>query len=226
MLFVALSCLQGRPMQAAFDELARLGTGVQLTPGNLPAPGFREYVRASGVATRRHHGFAWDARKQATWAGDGACLVDSESVHPPEEREAGFAGWRAWYEAAAVRPVVEVMYPGYALGTGAEVERAMADRLPLAVDISHVFIQLEQGAMTRATWDRLADYDGIAEVHVSANRGGHDTHLALADSTFGLAWACARLAAGTPTVLECYMHRLTTAERCHQIDLIRDNLAA
>jgi len=37
-MFVALSCLQGRPSIAAFDELARLahdfGAGIQLTPGN------------------------------------------------------------------------------------------------------------------------------------------------------------------------------------------------
>lgn len=35
MLFVAMSCLQGRPMAGAFDELAALGAGLQLTPGNL-----------------------------------------------------------------------------------------------------------------------------------------------------------------------------------------------
>ena len=62
MLFVALSCLQGRPMAAAFDELAALGTGIQLTPGNLPTADFVAHVAASGVTTRTHHGFAWRAR--------------------------------------------------------------------------------------------------------------------------------------------------------------------
>ncbi len=28
-------------MMSAFDELARLGVGIQLTPGNLPSAGFR-----------------------------------------------------------------------------------------------------------------------------------------------------------------------------------------
>jgi len=52
MLFVALSCLQGRPMARAFDELAALGAGIQLTPGNFPTAAFRDHVAASGVVTR------------------------------------------------------------------------------------------------------------------------------------------------------------------------------
>ncbi len=203
-------------MARAFDELAALGAGIQLTPGNHPTPGFRDHVAAAGVVTRRHHGFSFDARRADTWL-DGACVSDADSVHPPE---AGGA-WRAWYEARAVRPILEVMYPGYELGTGEEVERAMDDALPLAVDISHVHIQRTQGAMTEHTWRRLQDYPGIAEVHVSANNGRHDSHLPLRTDTFGLAWARERLAGGDPVVLECYLHKLSAGERRAQLDLIR-----
>src|SRR6188508_3392374 len=157
MLFVALSSLQGRPMARAFDELASLevGIGIQLTPGNIPTEGFHDHVLRSRVVTRRHHGFSFDARKQPTWVADGACAVASESVHPPEDGECA-GDWRAWYAAAPVRPILEVMYPGYALGTGDEVERAMADALPLAVDVSHVHIQRAQGVMQDRVWRRLA----------------------------------------------------------------------
>jgi hypothetical protein len=214
MLFVALSALQGRPMQRAFDEIAALEVGIQLTPGNIPTPGFGDHVSRSGVVTRRHHGFTFDARKTATWAASGACLVTSESVHPPEDGECT-GDWRA-----QALPIVEVMYPGYALGCGAEVEGAMADGLVLAVDISHVHIQRAQGAMDDRVWRRLANYDRIAEVHVSANAGRHDTHDPLHADSFGLAWARERRAE-VPVVLECYMHRLSDGERRRQIDLVR-----
>jgi hypothetical protein len=220
MLFVALSSLQGRPMARAFDELASLQVGIQLTPGNLPTPNFADHVARSGIVTRRHHGFAFAARKQPTWDATGACLVDSESVHPPEDGECA-GDWRAWYAAAAQRPILEVMYPGYALGNGAEVERAMADGLPLVVDVSHVFIQRAQGVMEDRVWRRLAAYSNIAEVHVSANGGRHDTHDPLTPDAFGLAWARERVAQ-LPVVLECYMHRLSFDERRRQIDLVRE----
>ena len=218
MLFVALSSLQGRPMTRAFDELAALGVAIQLTPGNLPTPGFREHVARSDVVTRRHHGFAWDTRRQETWGTDGTCLVDSESVHPPEDGQA--SEWIAWYENATQRPILEVMYPGYALGNGRAVERAMDARWPLAVDVSHVFIQRTQGAMDDRVWRRLCDYEHVAEVHVSANAGRHDTHEPLREDTFGLAWAGER-SANLPIVLECYMHRLSADRRRAQIDLLR-----
>lgn len=205
-------------MAQAFDELARLAPAVQLTPGNLPTVDFARHVATSGVITRRHHGFSFVDRKTDVWRADGACVVSSESVHPPEDTERA-DGWRAWYERAA-GPVLEVMYPGYALGTGHEVERAMAARWPLVVDVSHVFIQRTQGAMSDATWKRLADYDRITEVHVSANGGRHDTHRPLTEDTFGLDWARERLGNGEAVVLECYMHRLTEAQRRAQVEMI------
>ncbi len=218
MLHVAMSCLQGRPMRGAFDELARLGCAIQLTPGNLPTPAFEAHVAASGIATRRHHGFAFAARRaDAVWSADGACVVASESVHPPLADQP----CEAWYADAPTRPIVEVMYPSYALGDGDAVARAMACGWELAVDISHAFIQRTQGVMTEAQWQTLCDYDRIAEVHVSANRGELDAHQPLVETTFGLGWARARLAAGTPVVVECYMHKLGDGERRRQLDLLR-----
>jgi len=207
-------------MAQAFDELARLTSAIQLTPGNAPTAEFEAHVRASGVATRLHHGFAWTARKTDVWSECGACLVASESVHPPQRT----IGWDAWIEqqlaAGIAAPVVEVMYPGHALGTGVEVELAMDRGWPLVVDVSHVFIQRTQDAMSDTTWRRLADYDRITEIHVSANAGKHDTHQPLAETTFGLDWARERLADGVPTVLECYMHRLRDAQRREQIEMV------
>ncbi|HET9993121.1 MAG TPA: hypothetical protein VFQ65_31515, partial [Kofleriaceae bacterium] len=183
-------------------------------PGNLPDAGLRAHVAASTTATRRHHGFAFAARTTPVWS-DGACVTDAESVHPPKAGEP----WRAWLERAAAPPIVEVMYPGYELGTGDEVERAMFDHLALAVDISHVFIQRSAGAMSDATWRRLQAYDRIAEVHVSANRGRADTHQPIAADTFGLAWARER-GAHVPIILECYMHRLSDAQRHAQLAIL------
>jgi hypothetical protein len=220
-MFVALSSLQGRPMARAFDELASLEVGIQLTPGNTPTEGFHDHVSRSGVVTRRHHGFAFDARKAPVWSSDGACLVTSESVHPPEAGECA-GDWRAWYAAATEPPILEVMYPGYELGTGDEVERAIAEHLPLVVDVSHVYIQRAQGVMTDRVWRRLMDYAHVAEVHVSANAGRHDTHEPLREDTFGLAWARER-GRQLPLVLECYMHRLSVDERRRQIDLVRES---
>lgn len=222
MLFVAMSALQGRPMSKAFDELRGLGVAVQLTPGNHVTPGFREHVASSGVITRAHHGFAWDARRVETWV-DGACVVASESVHPPKTDSPSATTWWAWFERATTRPILETMYPGYTLGDGEAIERLMDANVTLAVDVSHVFIQRTQGAMTDATWQRLMDYEHIAEVHVSANSGEHDSHRPLAADTFGLAWARERFSEGVPTVLECYMHKLDQGERQRQLDLVREN---
>ena len=45
MLMLALSCLQGRPMQAAAEDLLGLDPdGLQLTPGNVPTPGFERWL--------------------------------------------------------------------------------------------------------------------------------------------------------------------------------------
>lgn len=219
MLFVALSSLQGRPMGAAFDALTSLGAdGIQLTPGNQPTADFAE--RAAGVPTRTHHGFAFRRWKQNVWAPDGRCLVDSDSVHPPLEGKDGFDGWWAWLRAQEKPPIVETMYPGYALGHGALLDEAMDAQLQLAVDVSHVFIQRHAGAISEATWARLQNYPHIAEIHVSKNPGTTDAHQPLTATTFGLEWAKAKLRAGTPVILESYFHRLNHDQRRAQVDLV------
>src|SRR5688572_12984440 len=121
MFFLALSCLQGRPMGRAFDDLAALApAGVQLTPGNMPTPDFEQRVRSSSLAVRTHHGFAWKAWKsRRLWSDDGACVVRSDSVHPPAADAPAAARFLDWCEATPGAPVVETMYPGYALGDGA-----------------------------------------------------------------------------------------------------------
>jgi hypothetical protein len=97
----------------------------------------------------------------------------------------------------------------------------MADGITLAVDVSHVYLQRMAGAMTEATWRRLADYERIAEVHVSANQGRADTHRSLTAETFGLAWVRERAANGDDVILECYMHKLDDDQRQHQLELLR-----
>ncbi len=199
-------------MAAAFDALARLcPDGIQLTPGNPPTAGF-----APTLPVRTHHGFAFDRWKRPVWSDDGRCLVDSDSVHPP----AG-SSWWAWVLDQERPPVLETMYPGHGLGTGAELDAAMDAGLALAVDVSHVFIQRHAGVIGPATWARLQDYGRIAEVHVSANPGTTDAHQPLTPDTFGLGWAKARLRAGTPVILESYFHRVGHDQRRAQLDLVR-----
>src|SRR5688572_20352587 len=139
MLLVALSALQGRPMKRAFDELIALADGVQLTPGNHPTPGFEAHVQQ--FSTRTHHGFAFGGRGARVWDGV-TCRADSDSVHPPQlDANATNVMFRRAIEDGARVPVLETMYPGYALGEGDELEWAMARRLPLAVDVSHLYMQ-------------------------------------------------------------------------------------
>lgn len=197
-------------MGDALTQLLRLGPdGVQLTPGNQPTADFERQLQ--GVRTRTHHGYAPRLWKSTVWNEDGTCAVDSDSVHPPR------AGRRFALEGGV--PVLETMYPGYALGCGAELDAAMDRRLPLAVDVSHVFLQREAGVLSAATWRRLQDYEAVAEVHVSRNAGRLDSHLPLTAETFGLEWALQKLRAGTPVILESYLHRVSPAGRRAQCAL-------
>lgn len=217
-LYLALSCLQGRPMQAAFDTLAALADGVQLTPGNVPTPDFALHVARSGVPIRTHQGFCWQQRRRPVWDDAGRCVSGSMSVHPPQTGP----DWLTRMAAEHPRwPLIEVMYPGWLLGNGAQIERAMDLGVRLAVDVSHVYIQRQQGAMSAATWRRLQAYDSIGEVHVSANDGRADTHRPLTADAFGLAWAQARARSGVPLILESYFHRLDTDARRRQVEIAR-----
>jgi hypothetical protein len=221
MLLLAMSCLQGRPMQAAFDELRRLGDGVQLTPGNVPTADFRAHVQGAATIVRAHHGFSFVARKREVWAADGQCRVAVESVHPPTSDHPAARTFMERLPELPAAVALETMYPGYCLGDDESLRRAMALARPLAVDVSHVYLALVAGTMTPATWQRLQDYERIVEVHLSANDGRSDAHRPLARDTFGLDWARARARAGAPLVLECYLHRLDGDERRRQADLAR-----
>jgi hypothetical protein len=212
-LMLAMSCLQGRPMGSAFAELLALAPdGVQLTPGNAPTVGFAAVAR--GAPTRTHHGFSFAAMRAPVWA-DGALQGAWDSVHPPK------GGREDWAPPEGLETAIEIMYPGEPLGDGASVARAMDAGVALAVDVSHVFIQRTQGAMSGAVWRRLQDYPRVAEIHVSANDGARDRHAPLAPDTFGLDWARARGADGPPLILESYFHKLTEDERRRQLAIVR-----
>lgn len=208
-LYLALSCLQGRPLAEAAAELLSLAPGelaLQLTPGCVPGP------VPDGVATRTHHGWVAQAMRAVVWA-DGALVWRGDSVHPPAAREVG-PGWEAPEDV-----VLETMFPGYAaLSCGEEMMRAMQDGRRLAVDVAHLQIQRHHGVLARGVWERLADYDRIVEVHVSESVGCRDAHAPVSKDTWGIEWARARLRSGTPVVLECYMHRLDEDARRRQIE--------
>lgn len=200
-------------MVAAARELLSLGPiGLQLTPGCVPTRGFAGQLDEAGITTRTHQGFSFGARRSLVW--DGLTLVcRSDSVHPPKDADlsAGFLAGAANGDFDGV--VMETMYPGHCLGTGRELEQAMDMGMSLAVDVSHVHIQLDSGAMRPATWDRLQAYDHVDEVHVSSNDGRSDQHRPVSEATFGFDWATTKAATGTPVILESYMHRQSETER-------------
>ena len=214
--------MQGRPLDAAVVDVFGAGCdGVQLAPGNAPR---RDGVAPVdfGVSTCTHHGFAWDALRRLVWSPTGELLVTADSTHPPRVTEPAADHW--WDRLARgefAHAVFEVMYPGWTLGTGAEIRAAMAERVALAVDISHLWIQMCAGVVDDATVAALLAYEHVVEVHVSANDGRRDQHRPIDASTFGLEWARERLASGTRVVVESYWHRLSTGERRAQVDLVR-----
>jgi hypothetical protein len=221
MLFVALSCLQGRLQSEAFAELAQLPVdGVQLTPGNLPSPGFTAQVARYSGRVRYHHGFSWAHYRAEVYdaAGRTPRLPRDWSIHPPLAKHA--VAFETWLNGALeVDALCEVMYPGYRLGRDDELAAAMTSGLRLAVDISHLLILRTRGDMSSATLERLLDYSRVEEVHVSSNHGRADSHLPLAPSTPWLDWARAKRRAGTPLVFESYMHE--RAERwSEQLELL------
>lgn len=208
MLLVALSCLQGRTQLAAFDELSRLPVeGIQLTPGNLPSPGFRERVQSYAGALRCHHSFSYEHYRAAVYDESGKTprLPATWSLHPPPSKHG--VSFRDWLRGALeVDALCEVMYPGYSLGTDAEIEAAVDAGLRLAVDVSHLNIQRRRGDLRDATLARLLAYSRVEEVHVSHNSGRADSHQPLAPDTWGLDWARERHRGGGAVIFESRMH--------------------
>ena len=211
MLYLALSCFQGRTMADAartLFELAPGRVGLQLTPGCAPS------VLDVDCPMRTHHGFSRLALRAKVWDG-GNLIWHGDSVHPPQDDEVP-DGW-----CAPPDFVMETMYPGYAaLSNGDQLSEAMDAGRWMAVDVAHLGIQMHRGVLPEPVLRRLLDYARIAEVHVSTSREARDTHAEISTRTWGLEWARDRLAAGTPVVLECYMHKLTRDERLGQLALL------
>ena len=208
MLYLALSCFQGRRMSDAAETLAALApgrVGLQLTPGCAPS------AIDLDCPMRTHHGFTYRALRAQVWDA-GTLVWKGDSVHPPREREVP-EGWQPPDDV-----VMETMYPGYAaLANGDQIAAAMDQGRWLAVDVAHLDIQTYHGILTKSVLHRLMSYERIAEVHVSTSRDAKDTHSKLSIATWGIEWARARLAVGTPVILECYMHKLSPEERLEQI---------
>lgn len=210
-------------MQSAAQELWNLHPyGLQLTPGNAPDPKFREWLAKNHVHYMTHHGFTWHALRQNVWCPSGTCLVPSRSVHPPQTKYLQADCWSevlTRHAETRTLPILETMYPGYFFGTGVEIDQAMDMNIALAVDASHIYMQKHLNLMTERTWKRLQNYSFIQEIHISSNLGTRDSHTPIEAQTFGLAWAKER-SLEIPLVLECYMHKLSLAQRCDQMGLL------
>jgi hypothetical protein len=208
MLYLALSCFQGRRMSDAAETLFALAPGrigLQLTPGCAPSP-----IKVD-CPLRTHHGFTFQALRARVW-DQGNLVWHGDSVHPPREREAP-EGWQPPDDVT-----METMYPGYAgLANGDQIAAAMDAGRWLAVDIAHLEIQKQHGILAPVVLQRLLDYERVAEVHVSASHDVRDVHAKITASTWGIEWARDRLGAGTPVILECYMHKLSHEERVEQV---------
>lgn len=215
---------------AAEELLALEPDGLQLTPGCAPTPGFLDGLKTRGTYTQTHHGFCETALRKPVWNDEAELLVDSDSVHPPlyrdplEEMSKHHIRNMKWWRKARDEQwgtAMEVMYDNYILGCGGDIRLAMSLHMPLAVDVSHVEIQLRKGQMAEETWKILQDYPYIAEVHVSESKDGKDVHQPITPRTFGLGWAQKKLASGAVVVLEAYMHKLTQDQRREQLAILR-----
>lgn len=214
MLYLALSCLQGRRMSEAAETLLALAPGrigLQLTPGCAPSP-----IQVD-CPLRTHHGFTYHALRAPVWHA-GKLVWHGDSLHPPQVRDVP----DDWQPPSDI--VMETMYPGYAaLANGDQIAAALDDGRWLAVDVAHLDIQMHHGILTKPILKRILDYERVAEVHVSTSHETRDVHARLSASTWGIEWARERLRTGTPVILECYMHKLTTEERLEQIAWLLDS---
>jgi hypothetical protein len=195
-------------MSEAAETLLALAPGrigLQLTPGCAPDP-----INVN-CPLRTHHGFTNQALRTPVWH-EGALIWRGDSLHPPQIRQVP----DDWVPPPDV--VLETMYPGYAaLASGDQLAAAMDSGRWLAVDVAHLDIQIYHGILTKSVLQRLLDYERVAEVHVSTSHDARDTHAKLSRSTWGIEWARTKRAAGTPVILECYMHKLSHEERLEQI---------
>lgn len=236
-LLLAMSCFQSRSQGVALDALSAhldsgLIDGIQLTPGNLPSPNFHkrvEQLAAGGVIVRFHQGFSWSHYRRHT-LDDQLHPIDIDperSIHAPRQtprsvRDVGpFTTWADWQPTVLEYGLlVETMYPGYALGSGPELEMAMDAGVRLAVDIAHLSIQREAGVLSDETLERVLGYEQVCEVHVSHSRKGKDTHSPLQADTPLLDWARSKVGE-VPVVVESYWHKSSLADQRQQLALLR-----
>jgi len=206
-------------MRWAFDELLSYAPdGIQLTPGNAPTVDFTAYYKSKDILIRTHHGFTPKAMRHEVWDENHILNGQWDSIHPPRLSE---LDWWPSTKSIATN-CFEVMYPGQNLGNGISVDRAMDENLNLAIDVSHIHIQLTQETMTEMTWRRLQDYPYISEIHISANNGKRDQHHTIDKSSFGLEWACKRTQSDKlPLILESYWHNTPEDDRKTQLNIIR-----
>ena len=106
-----------------------------------------------GIPVRFHHGYAEHGRWREVYTKDGSPLLGGEgwSVHPPSSLPGPL---EEWLEKMVGIPI-ETMYPGQPLGTEEDLLCAMQQNALLAVDISHLYIQLKSGVLSKEILNRL-----------------------------------------------------------------------
>lgn len=221
-IYLALSCFQTRPMRRAWEDLLKLEPyGIQLTPGCLPSLDFWDDVHTSKVPVRHHHGFSYTEYRTKVWPISTPTLLAAKrgSIHPPYRKEVDF---KTWLRIAQAYPELtyETMWGPYLLSTDDELFAAMSARLKLAVDTSHLKIQLQSGAVSEFAVRHLMEYDRIEEIHVSDNNGKSDSHRPITRETYGLRWAQERGDAGVPVILEGYFHKLSFEQQQEQMEIL------
>lgn len=214
-----MSCFQGRPQNNALSNLLALNPdGIQLTPGNHPTSGFKESLN---LPYRFHHGFSWNKYRRDIYDGAGKLIIDisyQHSIHPPKnDVGVSFNQWISTTEDY----LLEIMYPGYFLGNGQEIEQAMDLNKRLALDISHLYIQQCQEVISKKLIDKLLCYHNIQEIHVSHNNGINDTHQPINTNTPFISIIQKK---SIPIVYESYLHKSDLLTRHQQIDLLRNLL--
>lgn len=114
-------------MRSAFDELAALGVGVQLTPGNEPTVGFAEHVKAGAVPVRTHHGFSFKAHRLLRSPHvDEVHVSMNDGRHDSHRPLRADAFGLAWARERA-RDGVPLIYEAHLHRAGDEARRAQLD---------------------------------------------------------------------------------------------------
>lgn len=217
MLFIALSSLQARSQISAYNDIILLSPdGIQLTPGNFPSLNFKNEIKAPYA---KHHGFCWDKRKTNVYDENLKPInIDyNHSIHPPKENLN--VNFEYWLENVGDY-IFECMYPGYWLGSGDQIEKAINLGKRLAVDISHLHIIVNHNLISKFQLNKLLNYDKISEIHISQNNGKYDTHNLITKDAPFLNWVSSRK--DLLWVYESYLHKLSLDERLEQIEIVRN----